>query len=80
VFNTTSADIETRPLPGIHPPCKVLITLKDKIVVRSSDRKNQARHGMPVLVVSENGAQFASAEFGQFTSEWEFHHVTSSQG
>ena len=37
-----------------------------------------ARRGIPGIVVSDNGPQFASAEFAKFAREWEFTHVTSS--
>ncbi len=37
-----------------------------------------ARHGIPEKVVSDNGPQYASAEFARFAAEWSFQHVTSS--
>ncbi|KAJ8358824.1 hypothetical protein SKAU_G00153490 [Synaphobranchus kaupii] len=37
-----------------------------------------ARHGIPDIVVSDNGPQYASTEFKAFTESWEFEHVTSS--
>ena len=37
-----------------------------------------ARHGIPKVVVSENGSQYMSAEFSKFAGEWEFVQVTSS--
>jgi hypothetical protein len=37
-----------------------------------------ARHGIPKKVVSDNGPQYASAEFAQFAQEWGFVHDTSS--
>uniref|UniRef100_A0A8C6NRG0 Gypsy retrotransposon integrase-like protein 1 n=1 Tax=Nothobranchius furzeri TaxID=105023 RepID=A0A8C6NRG0_NOTFU len=37
-----------------------------------------ARHGIPDVVVSDNGPQYASAEFKEFAKRWEFKHITSS--
>ena len=37
-----------------------------------------ATHGIPDVVVSDNGPQFASAQFQKFTSNYGFTHVTSS--
>ena len=37
-----------------------------------------SRHGIPDVLVSDNGSQLVSCEFRQFTREWEFKHVTSS--
>ena len=37
-----------------------------------------ARYGIPNELVSDNGPQFAAAEFATFARNWGFHHVTSS--
>ena len=37
-----------------------------------------ARHGVPQIVVSDNGPQFSSKEFQCFANEWQFAHATSS--
>ena len=37
-----------------------------------------ARHGIPEEVRSDNGRQYASAEFTQFAKDWGFKHTTSS--
>ena len=37
-----------------------------------------ARHGTPETVVSDNGPQYASAEFREFADDWGFQHITSS--
>ena len=40
-------------------------------------KKQFSRHGIPDTVVSDNGSQFTSQEFHEFSLEWEF-NVTSS--
>ena len=37
-----------------------------------------AQHGIPEIVISDNGPQFASKEFAEFAAKWEFSHITSS--
>ena len=37
-----------------------------------------ARYGIPEEVISDNGPQFASAEFEKFAKDFEFKHTTSS--
>ncbi|KAG1933981.1 retrotransposable element [Pimephales promelas] len=37
-----------------------------------------ARHGIPDTVISDNGPQYSSQEFKQFSTVWEFKHITSS--
>ena len=37
-----------------------------------------ARHGIPHIVVSDNGPCFSSREWKKFAEQYEFHHVTSS--
>ena len=37
-----------------------------------------SRYGVPDAVMSDNGPQFASAEFAEFAEKWGFEHVTSS--
>ena len=39
-----------------------------------------SRHGIPKVVVSDNGPQFASETFRLFAEKWNFTHVTSSPG
>ncbi|XP_048252587.1 uncharacterized protein K02A2.6-like [Haliotis rufescens] len=36
------------------------------------------RHGVPMRVVSDNGPQYACAEFKTFCDKWKFEHITSS--
>ena len=37
-----------------------------------------ARHGIPEILRSDNGSQFASSQFDQFSKEFGFTHITSS--
>ncbi len=37
-----------------------------------------SRHGIPRLLVTDNGPCYSSREFRQFVKDWEFEHVTSS--
>ena len=37
-----------------------------------------AKYGIPEEVVSDNGPQYASQEFGDFAKEYNFKHTTSS--
>ena len=37
-----------------------------------------SRHGIPDIVVSDNGPQYDSCEFKKFAEDWNFHHITSS--
>ena len=36
------------------------------------------RHGVPEIVVSDNGPQFSAAGFSKFAEDWGFTHLTSS--
>lgn len=37
-----------------------------------------ARHGIPDVLISDNGPQYASADFKELAESWEFKHITSS--
>ena len=39
-----------------------------------------SRYGAPTTLLSDNGPQYISALFKQFSDEWQFTHVTSSPG
>ena len=41
-------------------------------------RSHFSRHGIPDTALSDNGPQFSSLEFAEFSREWEFQHQTSS--
>ena len=46
--------------------------------VRKALRVLFARYGIPNVLVTDNGPQFAATEFVTFTNKWGFQHVTSS--
>jgi transposase InsO family protein len=54
-----------------------LSKVTSKTVITAS-KVQFARHGIPDTLISDNGPQFASAEFAQFTNEWQIEHRTSS--
>ena len=54
-----------------------LTKVTSKSVITAS-KVQFARHGIPDTLISDNGRQFASAEFAQFTREWQIQHRTSS--
>ncbi|KAL8609510.1 hypothetical protein ACOMHN_009412 [Nucella lapillus] len=37
-----------------------------------------SRHGIPDIIITDNGPQFASSAFTSFARTWGFDHVTSS--
>ena len=37
-----------------------------------------ARHGIPEVVVSDNGPQYSSEAYAEFARHYQFEHVTSS--
>ncbi|VDI23401.1 Hypothetical predicted protein [Mytilus galloprovincialis] len=41
-------------------------------------KKQFARFGIPTTIVSDNGPQFSSDEFRQFTTKWGINHMVSS--
>ena len=43
-------------------------------------KANFARHGMPDMLISDNGTQLESQEFKKFCAGWNINHVTSSHG
>ena len=48
-----------------------------KTVIRKL-KANFARHGIPDVLITDNGPQFTSEQFKSFTTTWEFTHTTSS--
>lgn len=47
--------------------------------VIKSLKRQFARHGIPDTLYSDSGPQFASREFKEFASDWQFDHQTSSR-
>ena len=41
-------------------------------------RSQFARHGVPEVVMSDNGPQFSCGEFREFAQRWDFENITSS--
>lgn len=41
-------------------------------------KRQFAIHGIPRVLLSDNGSQFASHQFKRFSQQWQFQHVTSS--
>lgn len=41
-------------------------------------KENFSRHGIPELLMTDNGTQFTSRDFRRFACDWGFAHVTSS--
>ena len=52
---------------------------KSSTVIRKL-KAHFARQGIPDVLVSDNGPQYASHEFKTFSQKWEFEHRTSSPG
>ncbi len=54
-----------------------LYDLSSKLVIKKL--KGQfARYGIPSVIVSDNGTQYASTEFSSFVKEWDIEHYTIS--
>ena len=47
-------------------------TVIDKLKMQFS------RHGIPEVVISDNGPHYTSADFAKFAKDWHFQHITSS--
>ncbi|KAL3980052.1 solute carrier family 39 (zinc transporter), member 14 [Sarotherodon galilaeus] len=52
---------------------------KSSTVIRKL-KAHFARQGIPNIVFSDNGPQYSSTEFANFSRKWEFRHHTSSPG
>jgi len=62
---------------SLWPEVYLLKSLNTKSVVEAL-KQAFSHHGIPDEVISDNGPQYASAEFRKFASDFGFHHQTSS--
>ena len=67
VVDYTSAYLEISQIPDI-----------ESSTVISHLKSIFARHGIPEIVVSDNGPEYSSVKFKNFAAEWEFDHNRSS--
>ncbi|CAK1597865.1 unnamed protein product [Parnassius mnemosyne] len=56
---------------------KKLENITSQVVIRSM-KEIFSRHGIPEILISDNGTQYSSREFKQFSTDWGFTHITSS--
>ena len=52
----------------------------DSVTVIKKMKTHFARYGIPDQVVSDNGHQYTSHHFANFSRTWDFEHITSSPG
>ena len=52
----------------------------DSVTVIKNMKTHFARYGIPDQVVSDNGPQYTSHHFANFSRTWDFEHITSSPG
>lgn len=57
--------------------CDLLLGMKPWQIIAAL-KKQFSRHGIPLIVQSDNGTQFTSSEFQQFAKVWRFQHHTIS--
>ena len=46
--------------------------------VASHNKSISGRHGIPKVVISDNGSQYSCHKYRDFSEHWEFKHITSS--
>ena len=71
---------------GIHNCCGLLLKILQNGPLQSTTTEAAinhlksffCRHGIPDVLVSDNGPQFAAATFSKVAEEWGFKHLTSS--
>ena len=54
------------------------LDMTDSRTVIAKLKMHFSRHGIPEVVISDNGPQYSSAEFAKFANDWHFQHITSS--
>ena len=54
------------------------LDMADSRTVIAKLKMHFSRHGIPEVVISDNGPQYSSAEFAKFANDWHFQHITSS--
>ena len=54
------------------------LDMTDSRTVIAKLKMHFSRHGIPEVVISDNGPQYSSAEFAEFANDWHFQHITSS--
>ena len=62
---------------SLWPEVYVLSKTTSKFVIDAT-KDTFARHGIPKVVISDNGPQYSSWQYRHFAREWKFHHRTSS--
>ncbi len=62
---------------SFYPEVVNLTSTSTKAVIQGM-KSVFARHGIPDLLITDNGPQYASSEFKSFTEDWWFEHKTSS--
>lgn len=62
---------------SLYPEVIMLKSTTSKAVI-SCIKSIMARHGICDALITDNGPQYASQEFKQFTLDWGFKHITSS--
>ena len=54
------------------------LDISDSRTVIEKLKMQFSRQGIPEVVISDKGPQYASTEFAKFASDWHFQHITSS--
>lgn len=60
-----------------YPEVQALKSTTSESIIKAL-KKVFSRHGIPEAVCSDNGPQYASSEFAEFATSYDFKHVPSS--